>query len=114
MDFLTAEDVFLKIAPLMREQRVSQNITQTALSERSGVSLAVLKKFEQTGKISLESFVKLAFVLGLTENLLETLSSREEQFSSLDDLLAEDKKPQRKNAYSPRKKRKSQDEKFSV
>lgn len=108
IDFLTAEDVFLKIAPLMREHRISQNITQTALSERSGVSLAVLKKFEQTGKISLKSFVKLAFVLGLTENFLKALSSHDEQFSSLDDLLAENKKPKRKNAYSPRKKRKNE------
>ncbi len=105
ISFLTAKDGFSKIAPLMRERRVGKNITQTALSERSGVSLSVLKKFEQTGKISLESFVKLAFVLGLTENLIEALSPGAKTISSLDELLAEDKKPKRKYAYSPRKKK---------
>ena len=105
IDFLTPEDTFLKISALMREQRVAQNFTQVALSERAGVSLAVLKKFESSGKISLESFVKLAFILGLSEGILDALKPQA-QFSSLDELLGESKKPKRKNAYSPRKKRK--------
>ena len=37
--------------------------TQTECATRSGVSLGSLKRFERTGQISLESLLKLAFVL---------------------------------------------------
>ncbi len=104
IDLLTPEDAFSKIAPLMREHRVSKNFTQMALSERSGVSLSVLKKFEHSGRISLESFVKLTFVLGLSSRVLDALKPQAE-FSSMDELLAEGAKPKRKYAYSPRKKK---------
>ena len=104
IDFLMQKDYFSKIASLIREHRVSKGFTQVNLSERSGVSLAVLKKFEQTGKISLESFVKLTFVLGLNGQILEALKPKTE-FSSMNELLAEDNKPKRKYAYSPRKKK---------
>ena len=37
---------------------------QSTLSERAGVSLASLRRFEQTGRISLKSLLRLSFVLG--------------------------------------------------
>lgn len=103
IDFLIADDAFSQISVLMREHRVAKNITQVQLAQRSGVSLSVLKKFETTGKISLESFVKLAFVLGLTDRILNALKPQND-FISMDELLESNEKPKRKNAYSPRKK----------
>ncbi len=103
IDFLTANGAFSQISAHMREHRVSKNITQVQLAKRSGVSLSVLKKFETTGKISLESFVKLAFVLGLTGRVLDALKPQN-TYTSMDELLESSEKPKRKNAYSPRKK----------
>jgi transcriptional regulator with XRE-family HTH domain len=40
------------------------NLSQKEMAERSGVSLGSLKRFESQGKISLESFLKLAHLLG--------------------------------------------------
>lgn len=37
---------------------------QSTLAERAGVSLASLRRFEQTGQISLSSLLRLSFVLG--------------------------------------------------
>jgi len=62
-------------------------MTQTELAERSGVSLGSLKRFESTGKISLESLLKLLNILGSLhefENILkigEDLKSVEKLFS---------------------------------
>lgn len=39
------------------------NLSQQSLADRSGVKYGTLKKFEVTGKISLESLVKLALIL---------------------------------------------------
>ena len=39
-------------------------LSQAEMAERSGVSLGSLKRFENTGKISLESLLKLAHLIG--------------------------------------------------
>ena len=46
-----------------RERRLLLNITQAELAERSGVSLASVRRFETSGEISLRSFLALALVL---------------------------------------------------
>lgn len=76
------------IAQQMQAKRLALNFSQKTLAERSGVSLSVLKKFERTAKISLESFLKLALVLDFLEKLhgvFDQLAS--ERFKSMDELL---------------------------
>ena len=46
-----------------RQRRKALGYTQPELSSRSGVSLGSLKRFENSGQISLESLLKLALVL---------------------------------------------------
>ena len=48
-----------------------KGFTQKGLAERSGVSVATLRKFERQSVISIESFLKLALVLGRLEKLIE-------------------------------------------
>lgn len=54
----------MEIASRMRARRKKRKLSQEALSNRAGVSLGSLKRFEQTGEISLTSLVKIAFSLG--------------------------------------------------
>lgn len=76
------------IAKQMQAKRLSFNFSQKTLSERSGVSLSVIKKFERTGKISLESFLKLTLVLDFLKKLKELFDEpASETFKSLDELL---------------------------
>ena len=42
-----------------------QNLTQEALSKKSGVSLGTIRRFEQTGDISMKHFVLLAMYLNI-------------------------------------------------
>ncbi len=100
---LTPNEVISKAAFLVKQGRLDINITQKQLADRSGVSISVLRKFERTGKISLESFVRLIFTLGLTENFLNALKKQREAYSSIDELLQEEE-PTRKHAYPSRKK----------
>lgn len=105
IDINSPAEILLLLARNMRELRLAKNLTQAQLSERANVSLAVLKKFERTGKISLESFIKLAFVLGAAEKIPEILRPDLQQYSTLDDLISGEEKMRRKRAYSPRKKK---------
>jgi transcriptional regulator with XRE-family HTH domain len=76
------------LAKQVQAKRLSMNWSQKTLSERSGVSFGVLKKFERTGKISLESLLKIAMTLGVLENFKDLFKETPlEHFSSLDDLM---------------------------
>jgi transcriptional regulator with XRE-family HTH domain len=76
------------IALRSREKRLNLNLSQKSLSERSGVSYGTLKKFEQTGKISLESLLKLALALNQLEGFEKIFSEKlEEHPISMDELL---------------------------
>lgn len=72
-------------------------LTQQGLADRSGVKLATLRKFEQKGAISLESFLKLLMVLGSLDLVVEAVKPGQARFSSIDEVLeeAEKKMPQR-------------------
>ncbi|MCM1026009.1 MAG: helix-turn-helix domain-containing protein [Roseburia sp.] len=65
--------------------RKRRKITQKKLSEKSGVSLGSLKRFEQTGEISLLSFTKLAVALEI-DGELETLFE-EVPFASIEEVI---------------------------
>lgn len=74
-----------KIAGNLRERRLELNLTQQALSEKSGVSLGTLKRFENIHEISLKHLLMLAVVLDATEefNLLFTKIN----YTSIEDVL---------------------------
>lgn len=88
-----------EIAHKLKEQRLIANLTQAELSERSNVPLPTLRKFEATGKISLESFIKIAFIMDFHEQILNVIKPNNHQATSMDELLKEDK-PLRQRASS--------------
>ena len=55
----TTGEIAQALAKRMRELRLRKKWKRTTLADRSGVSKSSLRRFEQTGKISLESFLKL-------------------------------------------------------
>ncbi len=62
-------DVAKQLAQRMKRIRKRKKITQHQLASRSNVSYASLCRFEQTGLISLESFIKLAMELGVVDEV---------------------------------------------
>lgn len=81
-------DVLKNIAQKHRYLRKQLKLSQVELSQRSGVSLGSIKRFESTGKIALEALLKLVFVLGRLEDFeavlkpKDSLASIEKLFSS--------------------------------
>lgn len=57
------------IAQRIVKLRKRKKITQTQLAKVSGVSLGSIKRFEQSGEISLQSFTKIVIVLGVDSEL---------------------------------------------
>lgn len=66
--FNSPNEISRNIAKRMQARRKEQKLTQEQLSKKSDVSLGSLKRFEQTGEISLSSLIKIAFALGYEED----------------------------------------------
>jgi len=63
-NMLIDEQVFLEtIAQRVKAIRLDYNWTQAEVSRRSGVSLGSIRRFEQTGEISLGSLYKISEAL---------------------------------------------------
>ena len=80
----------------IRERRLQMDLTQEGLAERSGVPLSTLRKFEQTGMISLESFLKILSIVGGLEEMIEVLKPNTPAFKSIDEVIKIDKKTVKK------------------
>ena len=85
----TPSDMIQTLSGKFKERRLTIGYTQQALANRSGVSLGSLKRFEGSGQISLESLLKLAFVLECLADFGEIANPVKEQPKSIDELLKE-------------------------
>lgn len=88
-------DLKKMIAAQAKSRRLSLSLTQEGLATRSGVSLGTLKLFERTGKISLESLLKLAIVLGTVDEFKSLFEVKLDSYTSLKQLMKESKKSKR-------------------
>jgi len=60
----TPDEVARDLAEKARQVRLARKWKQSTLAERSGVTLASLRRFERTGQVSLSNLLKLSFSLG--------------------------------------------------
>lgn len=90
---LSPHEVTKQLAKSAQVKRLALNLSQQSLSNRSGVSFGVIKKFERTGQISLESLVKIALVLGSLEEFTGLFKPIPPQnVTTLDELINEKKR----------------------
>ncbi len=100
ISFFTVSKAQETITANLRKRRLATGLTQQGLAKRSGVSLATLRKFEQKGIISLESFLRLAMVLDSLEDVVGATEPPTPDYSSIDEMIeAERKKPPRKKGW---------------
>lgn len=64
-------------ACILKKRRVSLEIKQSEAAERAGISLGTLRKFEQTGLISLERFFKLCRLYRMDAQIMNALEQRD-------------------------------------
>ena len=75
------------IAGKVKARRLEMNLTQKALSLRSGVPVSTYRKFEQTGMISLSSLVDIAFAMRMEQDFELLFAKR--RYASIDEVIAD-------------------------
>jgi transcriptional regulator with XRE-family HTH domain len=80
--FKQPADVKLELAQRIKVIRKSKGYTQQDLSRRTKVSLGSIKRFEQSGEISLHHLLQIA-------QILEVLEDFDQLFQQQEDLVSE-------------------------
>ncbi len=87
----TPKEIMEMIAIRGKSTRLALGLTQVGLEKRSGVSLGSIKRFENSGQISLESLLKIAVVLGSLEDFEHVFSKKNHPLPRIDVLMTEHK-----------------------
>lgn len=85
LSFKTPYEVSLELAEKVKIKRKYLKLTQLQLAQKSGVSLGSLKRFEQSGEISLSSLLKIAMVLGDLKGFEDLFEKPE--YTSIEEIL---------------------------
>lgn len=83
----TPHEIDTIIAQRIRSIRKRQKLSQEKLSEKSGVSLGSVKRFERSGEISLISLTKIAIALNCEDELINLFA--EQPFLSIQEVIDE-------------------------
>lgn len=86
----TWSEINNEIAGKIIRLRKRKKISQKELAARSGVSLGSVKRFEQSGEISLQSLTKIAIALGVEDELLNLFD--DVPFESIEEVINEQTK----------------------
>lgn len=86
----TWSEINNEIAGKIIRLRKRKKISQKELAARSGVSLGSVKRFEQSGEISLQSLSKIAIALGVEDELLNLFD--DVPFASIEEVINEQTK----------------------
>jgi transcriptional regulator with XRE-family HTH domain len=90
----TPEQVGETLAARVKALRLAKGWKQATLAERSGVSLASLRRFEASGRVSLQHLLALAFALNRLDDFDALLQPP--RASSLAELEAAERRPVRR------------------
>ena len=86
----TAPQIADEIAQRVQKRRKERHFSQSELASRSGVSFASYKRFEQKHEISFDSLIKIAIALDMEKDFDVLFATP--QFSSIEELIASEKK----------------------
>ncbi|WP_294663781.1 helix-turn-helix transcriptional regulator [uncultured Fusobacterium sp.] len=85
LNFKMPNEIQLEIAKNIRKKRKKLKLTQEEFAKKSGVSFGSIKRFENTGEISLFSLVKIALVLNCEDEFLNLF--KQKQYDSIEEII---------------------------
>ncbi len=93
------EDVAMQIAADFRKRRIEKELTREAIAEKAGVPLSNVRRFEQTGQISLRNLISLCMALGYVSELSKLFSTP--KYSTIEELTQIRRNTGKKKAHTP-------------
>ena len=60
----TSNDICLSIAERVKRRRLEMNLTQVGLCKHADINISSYRRFERTGKASLDTLARISLVMG--------------------------------------------------
>ena len=79
-----ADDIAKAMADDFRKRRIEKNLTREQVTEKSGVAVSNIVRFEQKGLISLKNLIGIAMALGYTSEVKSIFA--EPKYSTMEEL----------------------------
>ena len=92
------DEIAKEIANDFRKRRIEKNLTREQVSEKAGVAVSNIVRFEQKGLISLKNLIGIAMALGYTSEIKNLFS--EPKYSTMEELLQIRKNTNKKKVQS--------------
>lgn len=83
----TAFDVQLELKDFIKQRRKQQKLSVEALAQCSGVPYSTIRKFENTGNISLRQFLMLLESVGSLNDINNLTKQSNQEPTSIDEVL---------------------------
>ena len=80
----TTDEVAQEFGRRFRAHRLAENLQQSELAARAGVSERSLRNFERTGRGSFELFLRVAMALGLIESMSELFDTKPRSIKAME------------------------------
>lgn len=93
-DNISPEGKAKVLAERTKARRLEMNLTQEGLSARSGLPLATYRRFERTGKISLDGLLHIAYALDALNDFDQVFAAH--KYATLDEALGESQKSRKR------------------
>lgn len=102
-DFATSNEIARELGARLRAHRLAQNLQQSELAARAGISERSLSNFERTGQCNLDVFLRVASALRLGDGLSNLFDLKPKSIKAMEQLSikrvrASRKKGRNKNA----------------
>lgn len=94
LSLITPHETARQLGQRVRALRLRADWKIETLAERAGVSAMTVRRFETSGRVSLETLLKLALALGRLDEFGELLAAP--QARSVDEFVARAERPTRK------------------
>lgn len=93
-DNISPEGKAKVLAERTKARRLEMNLTQEGLSARSGLPLATYRRFERTGKISLDGLLHIAYALDALNDFDQVFAAH--KYATLDEALGVSQKSRKR------------------
>lgn len=91
------DDIAKNIADDFRKRRIEKNLTRDMISEKSGVAVSNIVRFEQKGLISLKNLISIAMALDYTSEVKNIFS--QPKYSTMEELTQIRRNTNKKKAH---------------
>ncbi|CAB3791835.1 helix-turn-helix transcriptional regulator [Pararobbsia alpina] len=81
----TSDEIGRELGARLRLHRLAQNLLQTELAARAGVSEGTVRNLEKKGQATLDSMLRIVMALGLVEDLSELFVFKPISIKALED-----------------------------